>query len=234
MHVPDGYFNPITPVTHVVNISDVSVLALTWAIALPVLIYAWKKTKNTYSQSITASLAVMSALVFVVQMLNFPVAGGTSVHILGGTLLALVLGPFPAMLSMTLVLGMQAVFFADGGFLTFGANVLNMAVIGGLSFFIVRFLSRNQAVGKRFVLSIFAAALISSVLSGLLTGVEIGLSQTFTNVGGLGITVPSMLFWYSAEGLAEALATMLLVGYLFRVQPAFVVGLKFMRRGERI
>jgi cobalt/nickel transport system permease protein len=234
MHIPDGYFSLINPTTHAVSLADVAVLAVTWAVTVPFLVFAWRKTKSAYSQSIAATLAVMSALVFVAQILNFPVAGGTSVHILGGTLLALVLGPFPAMLSMTIVLIMQAVFFADGGLLTFGANALNMAVIGGLSFYIVKLLASKSVSGKRFAVAVFAAAFAASVLSGLFTGVEIGLSQAYAGVGGLSVTVPAMLVWYSVEGLAEASVTMLLVGFLGRVQPALVVGLRLLRGGGKL
>ena len=66
-------------------------------------------------------------------MINFPIAFGTSGHLVGGTFLAVLLGPYAAILSMTLVLGMQALFFADGGIVAFGMNLFNMAIIGGLS-----------------------------------------------------------------------------------------------------
>lgn len=86
--------------------------------------WAWRKVKNTYSTSVAPLLAISSAFVFAAQMINFPIMYGTSGHLVGGTFLAVLLGPYAAILSMTLVLMMQALFFADGGLTTFGANVL--------------------------------------------------------------------------------------------------------------
>jgi cobalt/nickel transport system permease protein len=231
MHIPDGLLNPVNPATHAWNVADVTVLLVSWAIVIPFLVFAWRKTKQTYSAGFTATLAIMSALVFVVQMLTFPVAGGTSVHILGGTLLAVVLGPYAGMLSMTMVLGMQAVFFGDGGLLAFGANALNMAVIGSLGFFLVKGFMGKSGGTKRFAQSLFAATFISAVLTALLTGVEIGVSSAFTNAGGLAVTVPAMLSVYSVEGLVEAAITGLvgtaLMASLPHMQGLSVNGLGF-------
>jgi cobalt/nickel transport system permease protein len=233
MHIPDGLLIPINPTTHAVNIADVSVLIVTWAITIPLLAFAWKKTKNTYSSSFATTIAVLSALVFVIQMLTFPVAGGTSVHILGGTLLAIILGPYAGMLSMTMVLGMQAVFFADGGLLSFGANALNMAVIGSLSFFLVKFLTGRSNGGKRFAISVFLATFFSATLTAVLTGIEIGLSFTFANAGGLAVTVPTMLSVYAVEGLVEATLTSVVAAGLINgfknLQHSSIVGLKLLR-----
>ncbi len=177
----------------------------------------------------------MSALVFVVQMLTFPVAGGTSVHVVGGTMLAMVLGPFPAMISMTIVLMMQALFFGDGGFIAFGANALNMAIIGGLSFYIVKgLMGKSTAKNRdRLVTSVFIATFVSSILCALATGIEVGLSSSFANAGGLMLTVPTMLGVYSIAGLVEALVTSLLVvGLSFslrHLQSAGLSGLSMLR-----
>jgi cobalt/nickel transport system permease protein len=207
MHIPDGLLIPINATTHTINVADTAILLGTWAITVPFLIYSWRKTRQTYSASFASTLAVLSALIFVAQMLTFPVAGGTSVHILGGTLAAIILGPYAGMLSMTLVLSMQAVFFADGGLLAFGANALNMAVIGSLSFFLVKALSGNGENKKQFASSVFVATFASAVLTAVLTGLEIGASQAFAGSGGIMATVPAMLGIYSAEGLVEALLT---------------------------
>jgi len=235
MHIPDGFLIPVNPVTHALNVADTLVLVITWAVTLPCIVFAWKKTKTTYSKSFVGTLAVTSALVFVLQMLTFPVASGTSVHILGGTLVALILGPYAGMLSMTMVLGMQAFFFADGGLLTFGANALNMAVIGSLSFFLVKLLAGKSVSPKRFALSLFVATFAAATLTALLTGVEIGVSQAFVNSGGLSLTVPSMLSVYTVEGLVEAALTSVvataLMASLPSLQASGVIGLR-MLKGE--
>jgi cobalt/nickel transport system permease protein len=233
MHIPDGLLIPLNPATHTINVADTAVLVASWAITIPFLIIAWKKTKNTYSTSVAATLAILSSLIFVIQMLTFPVPGGTSVHILGGSLIAIILGPYAGMLSMTMVLGMQAFFFADGGLLAFGANALNMAVIGSLSFFVVKFLAGKSGSKKRFASSVFVASFASAVLTAILTGVEIGVSQGFANSGGIMVTVPTMLSFYAFEGLVEAaitsfVATGLMIS-LPRFQHTALVGIKMLR-----
>jgi cobalt/nickel transport system permease protein len=237
MHISDGIFNPINPITHTVNVADVTVLIVTWAITVPFLVFAWKKTKANYNSSITSTLAILSALVFVVQMLTFPVAGGTSVHVLGGTLLAVVLGPFPAMLSMSMVLLMQAFFFGDGGFLAFGANALNMAIIGGLSFYIVKLMTRNSKGKSSIATGVFIATLSSALLCALATGLEIGVSSTFTNAGGIMVTVPTMVGLYSVAGTVEAGITSLIVTALAisfpRLQSIVVPGMKMLRGSDK-
>ena len=221
MHIPDGLLIPVNPTTHALNIADTTVLATTWAIIVPFLFFAWKKTRASYSASFASTIAILSALVFVMQMLTFPVAGGTSVHILGGTLIAIILGPWAGMLSMTLVLGMQAVIFADGGLLAFGANALNMAIIGGLSFFLVKLLAGQNRGGKRFFASVFAATFASAVLTAVLTGLEIGVSQAFASSGGVMLTIPTMLGVYGVEGLVEATLTGFVAAGLMVSLPRF-------------
>ena len=88
-------------------------------------------------------------------MINFPILFGTSGHLVGGTFLAVLLGPYAAILSMSLVLTMQAVFFADGGIIAFGMNLFNMAIIGGLSFFLIKLLTRKGSSQKWFVTVFF-------------------------------------------------------------------------------
>jgi cobalt/nickel transport system permease protein len=233
MHIPDGLLIPINPVTHAINVADTAVLIGTWVFVIPFLVFSWKKTKENYSARFASTLAILSALVFVVQMLTFPVAGGTSVHILGGTLLAILLGPYAGMLSMTMVLGMQAFIFADGGLLAFGANALNMAVIGSLSFFLVKGLTGNSKNKKRFAGSVFVATFASAVLTAVLTGLEIGVSQAFIGSGGAMLTIPTMLSVYATEGLIEAALTSFVASGLMislRFEHTALVGIKMLRQ----
>jgi len=181
--------------------------------------------KTTYPRAVVPLLAISSAFVFAAQMLNFPIVYGTSGHLVGGTFLATLLGPHAAMLSMTIVLLIQAVFFADGGISTFGANILNMAIIGALSFYIVKIISGSSTSRKRFVASVFAASWLSVVLGALLCGLQIGVSPIFASAGGLFVTVPAMLFWHTIIGVGEAAITTSLISQLVRVQPAVLNGL---------
>jgi cobalt/nickel transport system permease protein len=149
MHIPDGLIVTNEP-------SSVAIAVVMWVVSIAFLAWSWKKAKTTYSHSITAMLAISSAFVFAAQMINFPIAFGTSGHLVGGTFLAVLLGPYAAMLSMTIVLLMQAFFFADGGILAFGINALNMAVIGGLSFVLIQLFTRGSGGSRRFIPSVFA------------------------------------------------------------------------------
>ncbi|MBC7131351.1 energy-coupling factor ABC transporter permease [Candidatus Bathyarchaeota archaeon] len=218
MHIPDGFLSPETA-------------ALMWIISAATLILAWKKAKSEYKHSLSSILAVSSAFVFVAQMLNFPIIYGTSGHLVGGTFLAMILGPYAAIISMTIVLLIQALFFADGGLLSLGANIFNMAVIGALSFFIVKAIAGKSEKGGKFYLGVFAASWLSVVLGALACSLEIGVSPVFAEAGGLSVTVPAMLFWHTFIGLAEAALTTTFITQLYRLQPTVLNGLKFLRSG---
>ena len=217
MHIPDGFLSPTIAITMFI----VAIASLAWA---------WRKVKTEYSNSFAAVLAISSAFVFAAQMINYPIAFGTSGHLVGGTFLAVLLGPYAGMLSMTIVLLMQALFFADGGLLAFGANIFNMAVIGALSFFIVKLLTRNSKSNGRFASSVFIASWLSVFVGALAAAIEIGLSPVFANAGGLMTTIPSMLFWHAIIGIGEGAITVALVTGLRRFNPAVLGGLMLMRR----
>jgi len=217
MHIPDGYLTPET-------------CALTYAISIIFLVWSWKRARAAYSRSLAPLLAVSSAFVFAAQMINFPILYGTSGHLVGGTFLSMLLGPYAAILSMTIVLLMQALFFADGGVFTFGANVFNMAIIGGLSFFLVKLLTKNPQRTGRLFMSISFASWLSVVIGALACGLQIGFSPVFSDVGGIVATVPAMLFWHALIGLGEAAITTTLTSQLHRLQPMVLNGLIILRR----
>ena len=223
MHIPDGFLSP-------------TICAFMYVISVAFLVWSWRKARITYSRSLAPLLGVSSAFVFAAQMINFPIAYGTSGHLVGGTFLSVLLGPYAAILSMTIVLMMQALFFADGGIFTFGANVFNMAVIGGLSFFLVKLLMKDPKRSGRFFLSLFIASWLSVVLGALACGLQIGSSPVFSDAGGIAVTVPAMLFWHISIGLGEAAITTTLISQLHRLQPAVLSGLTILkgRQNERI
>jgi cobalt/nickel transport system permease protein len=216
MHIPDGFLSPEICISMYI----VSAVFLFWS---------WKKAKATYPRSFAPLLAVSSAFIFAAQMINFPIAQGTSGHLVGGTFLSVLLGPYAAILSMTIVLMMQAIFFTDGGISTFGANVFNMAVIGGLSFFLMKFIAKDSTKGTRLFIGVFLASWFSVVLGALSCGLQIGLSPVFSHVGGVAVTVPAMLFWHILIGLGEAAITTTLINQLYRLQPAVLNGLSLLK-----
>ncbi|MFQ5758091.1 MAG: energy-coupling factor ABC transporter permease [Candidatus Bathyarchaeia archaeon] len=216
IHIPDGFLTP-------------EICILMYVISMAILVFSWKKVKAIYSRSFVPLIAVSSAFVFAAQMLNFPIIYGTSGHLVGGTFLATLLGPYAAILSMTTVLLMQAIFFADGGLSTFGANIFNMAIIGGLSFYIIRLLSDEAMSQKRFLASVFVASWVSVVLGSLVCAIQIGVSPMFASAGGVLVTVPSMLFWHIIIGAGEAVITTSLISQLYRIHPAVLSGLAILR-----
>jgi cobalt/nickel transport system permease protein len=147
---------------------------------------------------------------------------------MGGTLVTTILGPYGAIISLTIVLIIQALVFGDGGITSFGANVFNMAVISALSFFVVKFLLHGSSGKKRLGASLFTAAWLSNILTALAVGIQIGINPLVETLGGIGVTVPTMLFWYVPTGLAEALFTVPIVLSLSQVSPTKLHGLSIL------
>jgi cobalt/nickel transport system permease protein len=198
-----------------------------YIIAFCFLAWAWWGIKKGFPRSIIPLIAVVSALLLVVQVFEFPVAGGGSTwHFLGGTAVSMVLGPFAGLISMTITLIIQALALGDGGVTTFGANVFNMAVIGALSFFIVKaFLSRKYSI-RRLALGMFVASFVSNLGTALAVGVEIGLFPMVGNLGGIAVTIPSMLVWYVPTGIIEGVVASTLVVSLSRLRGIRLFGLE--------
>ena len=203
MHIPDGFINP-------------EIAIVMFIVAIGFLVIAWKKVRQTYSSSFASVIGISSAFIFAAQMINYPIALGTSGHLVGGTFLAVLLGPWAGMLSMTIVLLMQALFFADGGLMAFGANAFNMAIIGALSFYVVKYMNRNPKSIKSFASSVFAASWLSVVVGAIACAVQIGLSSMFANAGGIAVTIPAMLSWHIIIGIGEGAITMSLLVALKR------------------
>jgi cobalt/nickel transport system permease protein len=223
MHIPDGLIATNDP-------SIVLIAVGMWVVSVAFLAWSWKKAKSTYSRGVTALLAISSAFVFAAQMINFPVAFGTSGHLVGGTFLAVLLGPYAAMLSMTIVLLMQAFFFADGGLLAFGMNSFNMAIIAGLSFFLIKLFTRGQYRSRKFIPSVFAASWISVMIGSFLAALEV--SPAFE--GGVMVTVPSMLLYHAIIGLGEGAITAVLISSIQRMQPTIMGGLSLLKEKTRL
>ena len=216
MHISDGL---------ILNNTSIILAITMWVLSIGIFAWSWKKTQQTYTRSITALLAISSAFIFAAQMINFPIAFGTSGHLVGGTFLAVLLGPYAAILSMTLVLGMQAVFFADGGIVAFGMNMFNLAIIGGLSYFLIKAFTRKNSSQKWFISSVFIASWISVMLGAVITSFEI--APAFS--GGLTVTLPSMLLLHGIIGVGEGAITTVLVTSIQRLNPTILGGLTLLK-----
>ena len=216
MHISDGL---------ILNSTSIVLAIIMWVLSVGILAWSWKKAQQTYTRSLTALLAILSAFVFAAQMINFPIAFGTSGHLVGGTFLAVLLGPYAAILSMTLVLGMQALFFADGGIVAFGMNAFNMAIIGGLSYFLIKLLTKKNNSQKLFIASVFVSSWISVMIGALITSFEI--APAFS--GGLAVTLPSMMLLHGIIGIGEGAITTVLVTSIQRLNPTIIGGLSLLK-----
>ncbi len=117
MHIPDGFLSVIVSVVF-------------WVVSIIVIFFALHETNKTFKEKNVPLMGVLAAAIFAGQMLNFSVTGGTSGHLLGAAIATILLGPWAAILTMTVVVSVQALIFQDGGLLALGANIFNMAVVG--------------------------------------------------------------------------------------------------------
>lgn len=196
MHIPDGFLDP-------------KVWAGAGVVSAGALAGALAKTKRVLEERQVPLLGVMGAFIFAAQMVNFPVAGGTSGHLLGAALAAILLGPWSAMLIMAAVLIIQMLFFYDGGLTALGANVLNMAMIAPwVAYAIWRPFasSKGQAVG------VFLASWVSVMAAAAACSLELALSGTVP----LKIVLPAMMGWHALIGIGEGIITTVAVAFVSR------------------
>ena len=130
---------------------------------------------------------------------------------------------------MTITLIIQAG-IGDGGLSSFGANVFNMAVIGALSFYIVKACVGREFNTKRLAIGVFAASFLSNAATALAVGSEIGLFPMVGNLGGLGVTLPTMLIWYVPTGIVEGIVASALVVSLSRLRGVKLLGLELCKK----
>ena len=201
LHIPDGFL------TLVVSLVCWAITALTLSVAI-------SRTNKALGEKQVPLMGVMAAFIFAAQMINFPVAGGTSGHLLGGALAAIMLGPWAAMLVMTAVIAVQALLFQDGGLLVMGANILNMGLITCI---IGYGLYRSVSGGSRILkLSVAGIAAWLSVMAGaLFTSLQLWLSGTSQ----LQVVIPAMLFVHALIGLGEAVVTVAALSFVLQARP---------------
>lgn len=192
LHIPDGFLSP-------------GVYIICWALAVIAVGLALRRTGREMGERQIPLMGVLAAFIFAAQMLNFPVAGGTSGHMIGGALAAIMLGPWAAILVMTSVVGLQALLFQDGGLLVLGANVMNMAVIASISgyavFIAAKRLVRDPRLGT--LVGGFSGAWLSVLLSAGATALQLAFSGT----SAIGVAMPAMLGVHALIGIGEGLIT---------------------------
>lgn len=217
MHIPDNYLSPST--------CGIFVTAM-----LPIWYYAIRKVKKTISADRIPLIGVGAAFVFLLMMFNLPIPGGTTAHAVGGTLIAVLLGPYAACIAVSVALFIQAVVFGDGGILAFGANAFNMAFVlvftGYYSFYGIKKLWPT-AIGEK--ASILIGAYVGINAAAFCAALEFGLQPLFfTDTVGkalycpypLAVSLPTMMITHLFFiGIAEAVFSLFIYEFIFKVSP---------------
>jgi cobalt/nickel transport system permease protein len=220
MHIPDGFLDP--KISNGLIGASVGVLgyclgkvfkSITSLVPARVLSAAGnslgniklasRRVLNKFGEQQLLKMAMVGAWVFSAQMFNFPINSGTSGHLIGGVFASVILGPFAGTIVISVVLLIQSLFFADGGLMALGANIINMAIIGSfVSYYI--YISLKKYTSE--IISIAIASWFSVVLASFACALEIGLSGTI----GLKDVIFAMLKVHSIIGICEAIITVVL------------------------
>ena len=218
MHIPDGYLGPAT-------------CGFFYLLMLPIWTAASRIVKKTLKARQVPMLAIGAAFSFVIMMFNFPIPGGTTGHAVGGVLVAILLGPWAACISITVALVIQALLFGDGGITAIGANCFNMAfVLPFVGYYIYKAISYKASVSSnRRVIAAGIAGYFALSVAALFTGIEFGLQPLLHHTAsgqslycpyGLNVAVPVMAGEHLLIfGWVEAVVTALVVKYLQKQSP---------------
>lgn len=201
MHIPPGFLKPEVWI----SMGGVSAASVG---------YALKKSAGEIDDRRMPVMGVLAAFIFAAQMVNFPVAGGTSGHLIGSALAVAIFGMWPAMVVMTAVIFMQALLFQDGGLDALGANVFNMGILGCLISGPI--IGAGNRLGRHaYYPSIALAAWLSVVASAVLCAVELALSETSP----IRIVLPAMAVVHALIGIFEAFVTIVALRFIVSVKP---------------
>jgi cobalt/nickel transport system permease protein len=211
MHIPDGFLSN-------------GVALLCAVLAGAAVVYGLKKANETLDERQIPLLGVTAAFIFAAQMLNFPIAAGTSGHFLGAGLAAILLGPWIACVVMAVVITMQAFLFADGGITALGANILNMGVIGALILgYLMVAAARRYRDNRAVFLGITAGGTWLAVMGGATaTSLELAISGTVP----LGAVLGAMLGVHALIGIGEAMITTAAVAATMATRPDLIYALR--------
>lgn len=216
MHIPENYLSP----------STCAVLA---AAMVPVWYYSMKKIKEHLPADKIPLIGIGAAFSFMLMMFNLPIPDGTTAHAVGGTLIALLLGPYSACIAISVALLIQALLFGDGGILAFGANCFNMAfVLPFTGFYLCRLISKFLPQKA----AIFFAAYIAINLAALCAAIEFGIQPLlFTDAAGqplycpypFWVSIPAMAFAHlTIAGIAEGAFTLAIYEFMAKVSPGII------------
>ncbi|MFX0071827.1 MAG: energy-coupling factor ABC transporter permease [Candidatus Hermodarchaeota archaeon] len=214
IHIPDGLLDPVTTVVLLI-------------VSIVVLVIGVKKINKIFeeedSEKLIPYIGVLAATIFAFQFVNYPVPGGTSGHLVGGTLVGVILGPYAAVIVIFMILLVQS-FFGDGGITAIGANTFNMGIIGGIvGFYIVKLLimvlnKTNLEKEMKVTIATGIGSYIAIVLAAFMAGIEIGLGGVIP----MEVAIPAMVFWHLIIGIGEAIISALIVFFIYKVKPEII------------
>lgn len=209
LHIPDGFIS-----------APVSLISL--AIAAFFIYLALRGAKNQLDEKVAPLAGLAAVFIFAMQMINFPVAAGTSGHLIGGALAAILIGPWAGVLAVTVVLFVQALFFADGGLIALGLNVINLSVIATLgSWYVFKLLQKilpKNRIG--FLTATAIAAYISVPLSAVGFSIQFAIGGTAAIE--LSKVLIAMIGVHAVIGIGEAIITVLTVSAVLSVRKDLV------------
>lgn len=204
MHIPDAFI-PLPQA------------AIYWIIALIFVALALRWARNELSEEKIPLIAVLAAGIFAIQAFNLPVGMGTSGHLVGGALAAIVLGsPFAAVFILTIVLIIQGVVFGDGGITTMGANIINMGVIGGFVGY-YSYHGIKSAIKNKFIPAAIAAWL-GCFIAAVVCAIEMFIAGTFPLVPG----IIAMGTYHAAIGIIEGVITAGAIYLIYSTRPDLI------------
>jgi cobalt/nickel transport system permease protein len=214
VHIPDGYLSPFF------SVGSGVVTVPAWSVA------AMRLQRTLRGRSVPL-LALMSALSFALMMVSFPVPGGTTAHAVGGTLMAIVLGPWAAVVGVSVALVIQALFFGDGGVLAIPINCLNLGVILPLvGYAAYRLIAAGASPrSTRRLWAAGVAGYLGLTVAAIAVGIELGVQPLLFRSGGMPL--------YSPYGLAQTVPVMILshgLGASFVEAAVTVLGLSYLQR----
>jgi cobalt/nickel transport system permease protein len=208
MHIPDGFLSVLLSI-------------VLWVISVVLIGIALRKTGQTIGERQVPLMGVLAAAIFAGQMLNFSVTGGTSGHLLGAAIAAILLGPWPAVLVMTSVVAVQALLFQDGGILALGANLFNMAIIG--PFVAYALFTLLMKLFKKQTWGLFIAGFIAAWSSIFIASLACALQLALSGTSPANIAVPAMGAIHALIGIGEGLITIGALAFIFAARKDLLI-----------
>lgn len=205
MHIPDGFLS-------------FPVILLTWILAIGLIAIALNRVQKEYQERMVPLMGVCAAFIFAAQMINFPIPGGTSGHLLGGTFAGVLLGPWAGALVMAVVFIVQGTLFQDGGLTVLGANIVNMGLIGTFGgYYLYRTI--RYALGRDSFRGVVVGSAIAAWTSVVVASIVVAFQLALSGTVPLFVALSTMAFWHVLIGIGEAVITVVAVSYIWKTRP---------------